>query len=127
MERLINEPIRTNNTHPRYDKVQKWLPVIAAAEKHLGNVMADLDPTKWMDIRLIATQLYHQGQRKTDELAGKCPADRRYRTRLAMAPNLGADWNRRLWAIACIRLLCLGSGKLVATLALGVIETETIH
>jgi hypothetical protein len=72
MEEMMTDSVRMNDTSPLYDKLKKWMPVIAAAEKDVGNVTADLDPlARVMEIRQIAAKLRQLGQRKTDEIAAK--------------------------------------------------------
>lgn len=72
MEEMIAEAVRMSDTLPVYDKLKKWLPAIAAAEKDVGNVITDLDPlARVMEIRQIAAKLRQLGQRKTDEIAAK--------------------------------------------------------
>jgi hypothetical protein len=70
MQEMIAEAARTNDARIA-EKLNKWLPVIVAAEKHVSNVIADLDASKWMDIRPIAVKLRQLGKRKSDEIAGK--------------------------------------------------------
>jgi hypothetical protein len=72
MEEIIADAVRMNDTRPMYDKLKRWLPAIAAAEKDVGNVIADLDPLQHvMGLRQVAAKLRQLGQRKTDEIAGK--------------------------------------------------------
>jgi hypothetical protein len=60
MEEMIAEAVRMSDTLPGYNKLKKWLPAIAAAEKDIGNVIADLDPlARVMEIRQIAAKLRH--------------------------------------------------------------------
>jgi hypothetical protein len=67
---LIEEAARADNAGLSV-KLNKWLPVITAAEKHVSNLIAELDASKWLDIRPIAVKLRQLGQRKADEIAGK--------------------------------------------------------
>jgi hypothetical protein len=67
---LIEEATRASNTGLTA-KLNKWLPVITAAEKHVSNLIAELDESKWLEIRPIALKLRQLGQRKADEIAGK--------------------------------------------------------
>jgi hypothetical protein len=72
MEGMIDDAVRTNDTRPMYDKLKKWLLIIAAAEKDVGNLIGDLDPLPHvMEIRQIVAKLRQLGQRKTDEIASK--------------------------------------------------------
>lgn len=72
MEEMIADAVGMNDTRPMYDKLKRWLPVIAAAEKDVGNVIADLDPLQHVNgLRQVAAKLRQLGQRKTDEIAGK--------------------------------------------------------
>jgi hypothetical protein len=72
MEGLIADAVRMKDTRPMYDKLKKWLLVVTAAEKEVGNVTADLDPLAHvMEMRQIAAKLRQLGQRKTDEIASK--------------------------------------------------------
>ena len=70
MAGLIEEAARANNAGLSV-KLNKWLPVITAAEKHVSNLIAELDASRWLDIRPIAVKLRQLGQRKADEIAGK--------------------------------------------------------
>lgn len=66
------DAVRMNDTRPLYDKLKKWTPVIAAAERNVGDITAELDPlAHLMEIRQIAAKLRQLGQRKTDEIAAK--------------------------------------------------------
>jgi len=69
MAGLIEEAARANAGLSV--KLNKWLPVITAAEKHVSNLIAELDASRWLDIRPIAVKLRQLGQRKADEIAGK--------------------------------------------------------
>jgi hypothetical protein len=72
MEEMIADAVRMSDTRPMYDKFKKWLPVIAAAEKDVGNVIGDLDPLEHvMELRQVAAKLRQLGQRKTDEIAAQ--------------------------------------------------------
>jgi hypothetical protein len=72
MEEMMADTVGMNDTRPMYDKLKKWLPVIAAAEKDVGNVISDLDPLQHViGLRHVAAKLRQLGQRKTDEIAGK--------------------------------------------------------
>ena len=72
MEEMIADAVRMSHTRPLYDKLMKWLPIIEAAEKDVGNVIADLDPLAHvMEIRQIAAKLRQLGQRKADEIAAR--------------------------------------------------------
>jgi hypothetical protein len=70
MAGLIEEAARANNAGLSI-KLNKWLPVITAAEKHVSDLIAELDASRWLDIRPIAVKLRQLGQRKADEIAGK--------------------------------------------------------
>jgi hypothetical protein len=72
MEGMIDDAVRMNDTRPMYDKLKKWLLVITAAEKDVGNLIGDLEPLPHvMEIRQIVAKLRQLGQRKTDEIASK--------------------------------------------------------
>jgi hypothetical protein len=72
IEEMIGEAVRTNDTRPMYDKLKRWLPIVLAAERDVGNVIGELDPAAHvMETRQIAAKLRQLGQRKTDEIAGK--------------------------------------------------------
>jgi hypothetical protein len=72
LEEIIADAVRMSDTRPVYNKIKKWLPVVAAAEKDVGNVIGDLDPLAHvMAVRQVAAKLRQLGQRKTDEIAAK--------------------------------------------------------
>ena len=72
IEEMIGEAVRTNDTGSMYDKLKRWLPIVLAAEKDVGNVIGELDPRDHvMETWQIAAKLRQLGQRKTDEIAGK--------------------------------------------------------